>query len=278
MAEIMRYYLFAKFFQQLSVEELMAHCVEAGIDGPTALIRDGYWIEESNLAVTLPPFVRCAESAGLEVHFASTGYALENLAADPTPLRILADNGITAARVGYVRKDATPHVRGLHDHLRGLLERTAESVAGCGVRLVVQLHGGFYPHNATAAYFAIQGLDPKAVGIMIDPGNNIQQEGYEHFPYQIQLVGSEYLASVGTKDACMLRSGDPQNADKGWRNEFVPVFEGRNNWHTIYRELRKIDFSGPMILMPFYDADNFPVLFEKLKREVAYLRNIESAP
>ena len=85
----------------------------------------------------------------------------------------------------------------------------------------------------------------------------------------------EYLAAIGTKDACMQRSGDPNNAEKGWRNEFVPVFEGRNNWRTIICELRKIAFDGPMILMPFYDTEDFPVLFDKLKREVAYLKDIE---
>ena len=137
----MTYYLFAKFFQHLSTDELMQHCVEAGLDGPTALIRDGYWIEDTNLTTALPAFVRRAESAGLEVRFASTGFSLEELAADSTPLRVLADNGITAARVGYIRKNATPHVRDLHEHVHSLMARVAESASGCGVRIVVQIQG-----------------------------------------------------------------------------------------------------------------------------------------
>ena len=269
----MKYYVFAKFFQHLSVDELMAHCAEAGVDGPTAVIRDGYWLEPHSYVELLPGFVQAAKAAGLEVKFADTSFPMEELARDNTPLKVLADNGITDVRLGYIKKSGAGHVRKLSEHSRRLAEGVASAAEKAGLKAIIQLHGGFYPHNATAAYPLAKDLNPKHIGIMIDPGNNIMQEGYEYFDYQIPLLG-EYIAAVGAKDAVNIRSGDSVNSSKGWEPHWAPVYEGQANWEAIYSELGKVGFSGPMVLMPFYDTDNFPLMFEKFKREVRYLKDI----
>lgn len=270
----MKYYLFAKFFQHLPLEELMAHCVESEVDGPTAVIREGYWLEPDNYAEALPGFVRAAEKSGLEVRFADTSFPLADLAKDNTPLKVLADNGITAVRLGYISKEDAGHVRNLANLARHLAEETASAAEKAGIRAVIQLHGNCYPHNATSAYPMVKGLDPRFIGVMIDPGNNLHQEGHERWDYQIQLLG-EYIAAVGAKDAARFRTGDPSSATKGWVSEFVPAYEGVANWQQIFEELARIAFQGPMVLMPFYDTDDFCTMFEKFRREVRYLKKLE---
>ncbi|MCL6519272.1 MAG: sugar phosphate isomerase/epimerase [Armatimonadetes bacterium] len=272
----MKYYLFAKFFQHLSIDELMAHCAEAGVDGPTAVIREGYWLEPESYAEALPGYVQAAEKAGLEVKFADTSFPMGELARDNTPLKVLADNGIEAVRLGYIAKNDAGHMRDLANLARYLAEGVAHAAEDAGIKAVIQLHGNCYPHNSTAAWPMVKGLDPKYIGIMIDPGNNLHQEGFERWDYQIQLLG-EYIAAVGAKDAVRVRSGQPDSPTKGWVSEFVPAFEGQANWEQICAELHNIGFSGPMILMPFYDTDNFPLMYKKFKQEVEYLRNIEKA-
>ncbi|MDI6827208.1 MAG: TIM barrel protein [Armatimonadota bacterium] len=270
----MKYYLFAKFFQHLSIDELMAHCVEAGVDGPTAVIREGYWLEPDSYAQTLPGYVAAAEKAGLEVQFADTSFPMDELAKDNTPLKVLADNGILKVRLGYISKDAVAHMRDLANLGRRLAEGVAHSAENARIRAVIQLHGNCYPHNATAAWQMVKDLDPKYIGIMIDPGNNLHQEGFERWDYQIQLLG-EYIAAVGAKDAMKVRSAPHNSPTKGWVSEFVPAFEGQANWQQIYAELGKIGFDGPMILMPFYDTGNFPLMYEKFRQEVKYLKSFE---
>ncbi len=49
----MKHYLFAKFFTHLSADELMDECAKSGIDGPTLLIRDGYWVSNDNMETEL---------------------------------------------------------------------------------------------------------------------------------------------------------------------------------------------------------------------------------
>jgi sugar phosphate isomerase/epimerase len=270
----MEYYLFAKFFGECSKEELMEHCVSADISGPTALIREGYWVSHDAYAKDLPLFIRAAEKAGLQVKYADTGFCMQDLIKDPTPLKIMADNGIEAVRIAYISKTATPSVRELHDYARRLIEGTAAAAEKSGTKAIIQIHGWCYPHNATAAYFLVKDLDPRFIGIKIDPGNNLCQEGYELFDYQIALL-REYIGALGAKDACSLRIGDKNSPDKGWRRVFVPAFEGQADFEFIYTKLKEIGFSGPAILMPFYNTDDKLALFENLKKEVAYLKDIE---
>ena len=270
----MKYYVFAKFFQHLSVDELMAHCAEAKVDGPTAVIREGYWLEPSNYAKALPGFIAAAKKAGLEIHFADTSFLMDDLAHDNTPLKILADSGITDVRLGYVKKGDAGHVRNLREHSRKLAEGVAVAAEKAGIRAVIQVHGGCYPHNASTAWPLVEGLNPKFIGVMIDPGNNFMQEGFERFDYQIQLLG-EYIAAVGAKDSIAERSGKEDSPTKGWERKWAPVYEGLANWEQVYAELNKIGFSGSMILMPFYDTDDFPLMFDKFKREIEYLKGLE---
>lgn len=44
------------------------------------------------------------------------------------------------------------------------------------------------------------------------------------------------------------------------------------NWHQIHAELNRTGFDGSMIVMPFHEAEYFPLLFDKFKREVKCLR------
>jgi len=279
----MKYHLFPKFFRHLSLEDMMERCSNASLDGAVALVRDGYWIERKTLAKDLTKYTAVAEKAGMDVSFAFTDIPIEELIRDDSPLRIIADGGIRTVRLGIIGRNAAGHVREIHDYSRKLVGDICRIVEKLSIRAVIQLHGvvgihtdteGCHPHNATAAWHLVRDLDPAHISIMIDPGNNYHQEGYECFDYQIRLLG-EYIGAVGTKDACILRSGPKDSPSKGWEPHFVPCYEGQANWYDIYSELRRIGFDGPMILMPFYNQDNFQKLYTRFLREIEYLRQIE---
>lgn len=270
----MNYYLFAKYFQDLSIEELMKLCQKLGLNGPTALVREGYWLEEDTLLKTLPAFVRVAERYGLEVKYANTPVAVT----DPDDfsqinhfteqMKVFADCGIENVRLAHIPKTVVRDMRELSGHVRRIVSALADATAHLHIRLVVQIHGFAYPHNATAAWEVIQGLDPASVGVKLDPGNNVCQEGYEQFDYQIQLL-HEYIAALGAKDACPVKGEEVQNR---WRAEFVPAYEGVVNYRTVFTQLHKIGFDGPVILMPFYHTASRNQMLDSLKKEIAYFK------
>ncbi len=271
----MRYYLFPKFLQKLPLEELMHTCRELGVDGPTAMVRDGYWVQREDMAQTLPRYVAAAAAQGLMVTYAEPPFSLAEIPSLSRELAILKDCGITDFRVDFISKRIAGPYRRLREVLRPLVERAADAAGKAGLRMILQIHGHCYPHNATAAYPLLEGLDPRTVGVKLDPGNNLAQEGYELFDYQIELLG-EYIAALGAKDACVQRSGDRLSPSKGWVRSFVPAYEGMADYPLIFRELNKVGFDGPAILMPFYHDGDYDRLLECLREEIAYFKRVES--
>ena len=265
----MKFYLFAKFLQHLSCDQLMETCASLGIDGPTALIRDGYWVDPADLS-SLKPFVAAANKYGLSVTYADTPYTAYDTMIDRA-FGVLAENGITLARLAYIEKKSVSDPRGLEDKARRYAAAAEKLAQKHGIRAVIQCHGMMYPHNATAAWPLVRDLDPRYIGIKIDPGNNIQQEGYELFDYQIRLL-REYIAAVGAKSGAMYRYQSPDNNSNGWRRVNVPAQDGAADYHLIYRELGRIGFDGPSILMPFYHENEPERLLEALRGEIAYLK------
>ena len=270
----MHYYLFAKYFQDLSVEELMELCQRLGLDGPTALVREGYWLEEDTLSQTLPAFVRVAERYGLEVKYANIPVAVTDvnnfsqMTRFTEQMKVFADCGIENVRLAHISKTVVGDVRKLSGHVRRIMSALADATAHLPVRLVVQIHGFAYPHNATAAWEVIQGFDPASVGIKLDPGNNVCQEGYEQFDYQIRLL-REYIVALGAKNARPVNWEEEQN---GWHAEFVPAYDGVADYRMVFAQLHKIGFDGPVILMPFYQTDNRNQLLDSLKKEIVYFK------
>ncbi|MBO5275360.1 MAG: sugar phosphate isomerase/epimerase [Clostridia bacterium] len=263
----MKYYLFAKFYQNFTPEQLAERCAELGFDGPTALVRDGYPLTAANLKEALPSYIRTMEAAGMEVKFAD---------APVNPLRedadylvgTLAEHGIERIRLDHIGKAVKP-ARELADYARYYAEAAAKLAERHGTKAVIQLHGHCYPHNATAAYPCVKDLDPRYIGVKMDPGNNLAQEGYELFDYQIKLLG-EYLTALGAKSAGIFRGEDGI-----WRRGFVPAQEGIADYNLIMRTLKEIDFDGPAVLMPFYNDREPDVLTEKLKDELAFFKACE---
>jgi sugar phosphate isomerase/epimerase len=268
----MQYYFFPKFLQQFSADELMEATAEAGLDGPAAIIREGYWVEESNLEMDLRNFLAAAERAGLKVTHAASSYSLETLAEEPEPLKILAGQGIRTVRAGYIHRGVVSHPRHLAGHARRLAEAAAESAEKAGLKIVIQVHGGAYPHNASCAWPMVKGLNSGHIGIMLDPGNNVCQEGTEDFGYQVALCG-EYFAALGVKDA-VPSPVDSEVDGRWWRKDFAPVDEGENNWREIFQNTLQADFDGPLVLMPFYHEKEPRKLLEVLKREVKYVKKL----
>ena len=130
--------------------------------------------------------------------------------------------------------------------------------------------------NATAAWPLVEGLEPAHIGIKLDPGNSLAQEGYEYFPYQIDLLG-EYVAALGAKDGCSLRNQPFDDEAKGWKRVFAPATEGQTNYPLIFRELCRAGFDGPVILMPFYHENDEAARTSVLKKELLYLKTNAAA-
>ena len=273
----MKYYVFPKNFLGFSLDEMMESVARCGFDGPTALIRNGYWISQDNATKDLSEFVKKAQANGLEVKYGSADISLDSLEQDGAGFNLLksfAQNGITQVRLQHIGKKETDNVREYAEQFRRRAYWAEQAGEKAGLQCVIQLHGMCYPHNATAVYKGIEGLNPKYIGVKMDPGNNLCQEGYELFWYQIQLLG-EYLCAMGAKDVGWFQDGDVSSPSKGWRLEWLPAYKGLINYQDIYKNLKKAEFKGPVITMPFYSAETNEKWLDEVAKELSYLKQCE---
>lgn len=263
--------VFPKFFQHLDAGQLASLIREMGLDTTNLIVRDGYWTSESNLAAELPEFMRTMAREGLDVRFATTGFEADSLIADPSPLAILADNGIREFRMGYFRPGNNP--REALERARASMERLAALCEKYGIRAVYQIHHVTLIPSPSAVWHLVKGLSPKFIGVEIDPGNQ-SFEGFENWDRSAMLLG-EYITAVGVKDTVLAQ--DPSKTAepaKGWHREFAPIYEGVTNWYDVIGALSKVSFKGTFVFMPFYDENDPAAMAAKLKREVAYLREV----
>ena len=270
-----RWSIFPKFQKHLTVEGLAALVREAGLDTTNLVIRDGYWVSRARLAEELPAFMGAMRREGLLVRFATAGFSAEEMLGDPEPLALLADNGIDEFRMGYFKADG-PDVRGALGDARHKLEQIAALCERYGIRCVYQVHHGTLIPGASAAYHLVSGLPPRWIGVELDPGNQTF-EGFENWDRSARLLG-EYLVALGVKDSAIMR--DPARAGepgKGWVRRWCPLCEGVVNWYDVARALRAVRFGGTFVFMPFYDEHDPAEQARKLKREVAYLRDVVAA-
>jgi len=268
------YQLFPKFFQSLTADELMETCQSLNLDAPTAMVRDGYWVNDADLEGSLAAFIKTAERHGMRISYAQTGLHMPDLKPNDRTLKTLAAAGIEQARMGMIPKEIVPDYRELPDFFTRAAEKAEAAGRACGIRCVIQIHGNLYPHTATAVWQMVKDLDPQYIGVKIDPGNNLTFEGYERFDYQIRLL-RDYITAVGVKDTEIGRNPGVTTGGKGWWRRFAPITEGLADYGLIVSELLKVGFDGPMVFMPFYEEKDTARLMKLLGEEVAYLRGIE---
>ncbi len=262
--------LFPKFYKHLSVEGLAELVAETGLDTTNLVVREGYWVDPWELKRDVPKFVSAMEAAGVEVSFATAGFSPDQICFDPTPLKIFADHGITEFRMGYFRIEKDD-VQTSFIVARHKLATMVDLCAEAGVRAVYQVHHGSLIPSASAAFGLVNGLDPAAVGVMLDPGNQ-NFEGYERPQLAVGLLG-EYLRAVGVKDSARGRDASAgAEPGKGWWRSWTTLDEGETDWHEMLGRLHEADFSGTFVFMPFYNQDDPDEMTRKLKGEVAYLR------
>ena len=267
------YSVFPKFLRHLDTHQLAELVHEVGLDTVNVVIRDGYRVNESSLESELASYITDLKSEGISPYFATTGYTADYLISDPTPLAIMADNGITQFRLGYFwmkQGDARKSLTDAQTDISAL----AKLCEQYKIQAVYQVHHGTLISSAFAAYGLVKDTNPAYIGVELDPGNQAH-EGYEAWDKSVSLL-ADYVVAVGIKDVAWIKQrklDDRPTTD--WRNQWVGLKEGVTDWYELLRALNRQNFNGTFAFMPFYHEDDFTKLVEQLKTDVEYLRNAQ---
>ncbi len=136
------------------------------------------------------------------------------------------------------------------------------------VRALIETHMGMLTPTVAAAMTILKDLDPRHVGIMWDPGNQVM-EGGERTPMALQLAG-EYLAEVHVKN---MRFDRVQKSDGRIVYEPVsaPVDAGVVDWPQVVKELKAAGYNGWFFLEDF--CEELP-MEKRVKHNVEFFRKL----
>ncbi len=217
-------------------QDLLARCAEYGLSMPSL----GTYLDEDQR----DQIESCLEAA---LAIGATAIRVKP-AAYPPPDRQRYQNLLQASRAKFA----------------GL----AELAERYGVRILIETHPGHIAPSVSKARQILEGLDPKHVGIMWDPSNQVA-EGLETYRMAIDIAG-EYLAEVHVKNQRYV-SEKREDGSIHWHTLPCPLPEGVVNWKKVFEELHHAGYTGWLMLEDF--CEELP-LDRRLTFDATYLRGL----
>ncbi|MFP4379332.1 MAG: sugar phosphate isomerase/epimerase family protein [Candidatus Sumerlaeia bacterium] len=146
--------------------------------------------------------------------------------------------------------------------------KVADLAAEHGVRALIETHMNLLCPSVSKTMRILEGLDPKHVGIMWDPGNQVK-EGLEVYSMALDMAG-EYLAEVHVKNM-RYEKGERERGQQQWSDHWCRIQDGIANWPAIIDELKKRGYEGWMM---FEDFSTEVPLKDRLKNNVTWFREL----
>ncbi len=270
------------FTKSLKGMDIMATATEVknlGFEGMDLAVRPGYCINPENVATELPTAVRLWADMGLSVPMVTTPTDFTD-PRDPAAEPLLAacgEAGVREVKLGYWRYQE----QGYWDDvvaIRGALDKFAQLAEKHGVRVAIHTHSGyFYGLNAASAMHLVQGMDPRHVGVYLDPGH-LAING-EPIEIAVDMVRS-YLCLVAMKDMAYIRT--EREGRTVWGHTLVPFREGLVDWPGVLKALVRVGYDGPLSFHSEYHDVSLDELRSLTRDDLNYIRELldrmEQAP
>lgn len=120
--------------------------------------------------------------------------------------------------------------------------RAAELCREAGVQGVVELHAGGIACSASLAHRLLDGVDPRHMGAMYDPGNMVL-EGYENWQLGCELLGP-YLAYCHAKNSRLHPVSVAESGAFRWGHESCEMHTGFVDWIAVFKAFRSVKYDG----------------------------------
>lgn len=163
---------------------------------------------------------------------------------------------------------AESSVRDLLQKQRAWLEKNVIPAADeFDMKLVIEQHMNSICCTPDACRMLADGLPPKRIGIIYDPGNALA-EGYTSPEYAVSVLG-EYLSHVHVKSCRPVADGYIQHGRK-YAVQWGKLADGDLDWELIVSVLGKADYRGYLSLEALDGRESE----QKLKDDLPFLQEI----
>ena len=259
---------FTKQLKGMDVEETGRWVEELGFDGLDVAVRPGYCVNPDNVAKALPQAVREWADMGLSVPMVTTpgDFTDPEQPVAEALLAACAGAGIHEIKLGYWHYKEPGYWEQV-DAIRTALDGFAALAGKHGVRCAVHTHSGDnYGLNAAATMHLVGGLDPRCIGVYLDPGH-LSVNG-EPIRLAIDMV-NDYLCLVAIKDFVYVSK--EQEGEVKWTRTLAPLRKGLVDWAVAIEALGAAGYDGPLSFHSEYSNVSLDELRALTRDDLNYL-------
>lgn len=216
---------------------------------------------------------KASDQAGLEILALTTYLGTDKTEELTRVIRTASAIGCPMVRLGITtHKTGTENYPQLFDQLRDNLKTWEPLLLECGVKLVLEIHHQSLVSSPSAAYRALEGLNPKCFGLIFDPGNMVN-EGYEDYLKSFELL-KDYICHVHVKNSMLVPDGEDEFGACKWKQVWVPLRKGQADLRYLFTVMKKMGYAGNISMEDF---SNEKSTREKLEDNLSYVKMLIEA-
>jgi sugar phosphate isomerase/epimerase len=234
----MRYIMFTKHLQTMSIVEAGKTIKELGFSGVELTVRPNGHIHPQNVREELPRAVDDLRALGLE----TPALVVEIHNRQEEYSAVVCE---MAGKVGATELRTSSH---RYKPFGSIREQIAEATKDAkdleslgkeyGVRLDVHCHSGdFLSGNGGILDTVLGETDPKYVGVSLDVGHLTVEGGKSGWKQSLDLLANR-VGIVAVKSFGWFHEADPKIGEMRWNAKLVPLEEGNVQWRQAFEYLR----------------------------------------
>lgn len=215
-----------------------------------------------------PALIKLAKDVGMEMPSLGAYLDCDNMENVKIHFEAAQSIGAKNIRISPGLFDPEKNYNEQIDIVKEQYSNIAELAKSYSVRAVIETHMRQLAPSISKAMTILSDLDPKYVGIMWDPGNQVV-EGVEVYPMAMDIAGP-YLAEVHAKNL-RWEAGETENGRVKWSGVSCPLREGIVDWPNLIQLLKERQYDGWIF---FEDFSTEQPLGTRLKDNLAWFREL----
>ncbi len=220
----------------------------------------------------VPEYRRLMNDHGLEFSNLASYCRADQPDAVKTAIEIAHALGSPRLRICAPGYDGKTNYHDVYKRSREAFAKAAELCKAAGVQGLLELHMGNISPSASLGVRLLDGLDPKHMGVMFDPGNMVF-EGYENWKLGCELLGP-YLAFCHAKNSRRRACGVNEAGAITWEYEACEMNAGFVDWLAVFKALKSAGYDGWVSNEDFQQSQGCTP--ERLRAGLAHLKRCES--
>lgn len=273
----MRFLMFSKMLQQLSIAEAGDAIARMGFDGVDLTVRDKGHILPENVVTALPPAVETFREKGLEVGMLTTAVTSVESPYAADIFRTAAQCGIKYVKLGYWLYEGFGTVKASISRARADLKGLEALALEHGVTATIHTHSGnFLTADLAICALLVEGLDPSAIGIYVDAGHIVVEGGYGAWKQGLDLV-QERVRLVGAKSFGWFPETNGKLRSIRWSPRTLPFDKGMTEWDELFACLRAMSYDGYISLHSEYNDLSLQELIAQTEADLALAKRALAA-